>query len=218
MNYGEAYVNQESVRGVQAGDSVRAMRALLQTHDRERVVRFAAASRSPPCYLLAAQFLQASGAWLREPETLAKIRQFYAKAKSPAHTGAFFEACALAELDEGRDYERAAAALQVRRLRAQLDTVVVCSNEGPDGAAALCRRQRRSTRWRRATNRRQRRARRRRQSLRRTPRYAPSCCSPLRRRRPRRSRATRTRAWLAARTCSHRCVLSHCMHRKRADL
>jgi hypothetical protein len=98
---------------VQAGDAVKAMKALLHSGDRDRIVRFAQASRSREIYLLAAQYLQASGSWLQDEATLKNIVTFLSKAKSPQHLAAFYETCAQAEIDECRDYVRAEAAMQV---------------------------------------------------------------------------------------------------------
>lgn len=99
---------------LQAGEAVKAMKALLQSGDEERVTRFAQASRSRELYLLAAQFLQASGRWRGDPAALRTLAAFYAKAKSPQHTAAFHEGCAQAALDDGPDFGRAEAALAVR--------------------------------------------------------------------------------------------------------
>lgn len=49
------------------------MKALLHLGDQERILRFAMASRSQPVYLLAAQWLQASGAWLRDEAALKQV-------------------------------------------------------------------------------------------------------------------------------------------------
>jgi hypothetical protein len=98
---------------LQAGERTKAMKALLHTHDREKIIRFATVCRDPVVYLMAAQFLQTSGDWLHDVDTLAKITQFYNKAKSPLHTAQFYESCALVEINECRDYERACQALQV---------------------------------------------------------------------------------------------------------
>lgn len=51
---------------IQAGDPLKAMKALLHTGEQDRILRFATASRSPPVYLLAAQWMQASAAWLTD--------------------------------------------------------------------------------------------------------------------------------------------------------
>ena len=101
-------------RVLQAGDRIKAMKSLLATHDTDRILLFANVSRDPQVYLLAAHFLQASGSWLRDEGMHKKVVQLYAKAKSPMHTAAFYEACAQAEIDENRDYSKAVAALQAR--------------------------------------------------------------------------------------------------------
>lgn len=102
-----------STRCVQAGDRVKAMKALMLTHDAEKVTLFASVSRDPAVYLLAAQFLQTAGTWRHDEAAFSKLAQFYAKAKSPLHAAAFYETCAQAEMDEASDFVRAASALQV---------------------------------------------------------------------------------------------------------
>jgi intraflagellar transport protein 140 len=103
----------------QAGDRTKAMKALMHTHDREKVILFANVSRDPEVFLMAAQYLQTTGNWLQDAVTLKKILQFYTKAKRPLHLAAFYEACAQAEIDECRDYRRAADAMQARTSSAQ---------------------------------------------------------------------------------------------------
>ena len=101
---------------VQAGERTKAMQALMATHERDKIMLFANVSRDPAVYLMAAQFLQTSAGWRGDEATVKKILQFYTKAKSPAHLAAFYEGCAQAEMDEMREYGRAAAALRVRLL------------------------------------------------------------------------------------------------------
>jgi hypothetical protein len=43
---------------------MKAMKALLQTHDHDKIALFASACRDPQLYLMAAQFLQARPWWL----------------------------------------------------------------------------------------------------------------------------------------------------------
>lgn len=86
----------------------------MRSGDEERVTRFAQASRSRDLYLLAAQFLQASGRWRADDAALRTLAALYAKAKSPQHMAAFHEGCAQAALDDGPDFDRAEAALAVR--------------------------------------------------------------------------------------------------------
>lgn len=51
---------------MQAGDPLKAMKALLHTGEQDRILRFATASRSPQIFLLAAQWMQASVSWLND--------------------------------------------------------------------------------------------------------------------------------------------------------
>lgn len=98
---------------VQAGDRVKAMKSLLCSHDAEKIVLFANVSRQRELFLLAAQYLQSSQAWLHDEGSMKQIVALYTKAKSPEHLSSFFEACAMAEIDECRDYKRASVAMQV---------------------------------------------------------------------------------------------------------
>ena len=59
---------------MQAGDPIKAMKALLHTGEQDRILRFATASRSPPVFLLAAQWMQASVAWLHDEATRKQAR------------------------------------------------------------------------------------------------------------------------------------------------
>jgi intraflagellar transport protein 140 len=98
---------------LQAGERTKAMKALLHTHERDKIIRFATACRDPAVYLMAAQFLQTSGDWMNDGDALAKITQFYSKAKSPLHTARFYETCAQVKIEESQDYEGACQDLQV---------------------------------------------------------------------------------------------------------
>jgi len=95
----------------QAGDKVRAMKALLLSGDVEKIVFFAGVCRSKEIYILAANFLQTLP-WHVDAEILKHILEFYTKAKAYEQLSAFYEACSSAEIDEFRNYEKAAAALR----------------------------------------------------------------------------------------------------------
>jgi intraflagellar transport protein 140 len=95
----------------QAGDKLRAMKALLRSGDTEKVVFFAGVCRSRDIYVLAANYLQTLP-WHTDPELLRNIIDFYGKAKAFESLAAFYEACAAVEIDEYRNYEKAAAALR----------------------------------------------------------------------------------------------------------
>ena len=95
----------------QAGDKVRAMKALLRSGDTEKIVFFAGAARSKEIFVLAANHLQTLQ-WHLDPEILKSIIDFYTKAKAYDLLSTFYEACGAVEIDEFRNYEKAAAALR----------------------------------------------------------------------------------------------------------
>lgn len=68
----------------QAGDKVRAIKALLQSGDTEKIIFFAQVSRSKEIYILAANYLQ-SLAWQTDGDVLRTIIDFYSKAKANEH-------------------------------------------------------------------------------------------------------------------------------------
>jgi len=94
----------------QAGDKLRAMKALLQSGDTEKIIFFAGTARHPEVYVLAANYLQSLD-W-HDPEIMKNILLFYSKAKEFEKLASFYEACASVEIDEYRDYEKAAGALK----------------------------------------------------------------------------------------------------------
>jgi intraflagellar transport protein 140 len=94
----------------QAGDKSRAMKALLQSGDTEKIIFFAGTARQADVYLLAANYLQSLD-WHVE-DVMKNIILFYTKAKEFEKLGTFYEHCAQAEIDEYRDYEKAAGALK----------------------------------------------------------------------------------------------------------
>lgn len=95
----------------QAGDKVKAMKALLKSGDTEKIIFFAQVSRSKEIFILAANYLQ-SLSWHSDPELLKSIIDFYSKARAYEQLSSFYEACSLVEIDEFRNYEKALAALR----------------------------------------------------------------------------------------------------------
>jgi len=95
----------------QAGNKVKAMKALLKSGDTEKVVFFANVSRTPEVYVLAANYLQTLE-WHKDAEVLKNIQDFYTKARAYEQLSSFFEACATLEIDDFRNYEKALAALR----------------------------------------------------------------------------------------------------------
>jgi intraflagellar transport protein 140 len=93
----------------QAGDKTKAMKTLLQSNDTEKIIFFAGTARQADVYVLAANYLQSMD-W-HNPEVMKNIILFYTKAKEFEKLGTFYEHCAQAEIDEYRDYEKAAGAL-----------------------------------------------------------------------------------------------------------
>eukprot|EP01135_Chromosphaera_perkinsii_P005240 Nk52_evm9s327 gene=Nk52_evmTU9s327 len=95
----------------QAGDKLRAMRALLRSGDTEKIVFFAGVSRQRDVYIMAANYLQSLD-WRRDPETMKNIISFYTKARALDSLAGFYDACAQVEIDEYQNYEKAFGALK----------------------------------------------------------------------------------------------------------
>lgn len=95
----------------QAGDKVKAMKCLLKSGDTAKIVYFAGVSRSREIYILGANYLQSLN-WQADPEVLRRIVEFYTKGKALEQLAAFYEACALQEMDDNGDYDRALDALR----------------------------------------------------------------------------------------------------------
>ena len=123
LNYITQLFDLTQYSDLQAGDRQKAMKALMQTHDIDKIVLFANVSRNRDIYLVAAQYLQTSRSWLQDEGTMKTIAAFYTKAKSPEHLAGFYEACAQAEIDECRDYKRAITAMQVLPSGSFLDEI-----------------------------------------------------------------------------------------------
>lgn len=95
----------------QAGDKLRAIKALIKSGDTEKIVFFAGVSRQPDVFLLAANYLQMLD-WHADPELMKNIISFYSKAQAHDNLAGFYTACAQTEIDEYRDYEKALQAMQ----------------------------------------------------------------------------------------------------------
>uniref|UniRef100_A0A914XUQ0 Anaphase-promoting complex subunit 4-like WD40 domain-containing protein n=1 Tax=Plectus sambesii TaxID=2011161 RepID=A0A914XUQ0_9BILA len=95
----------------QAGSKTEAMRALLKSGDTEKIVFFANTARSKDIYVMAGNYLQTVN-WKDDPNMMKQIETFYNKGGAPDSLAGFYEACAQVEIDDYRDYEKAASALQ----------------------------------------------------------------------------------------------------------
>ncbi|KAJ8931389.1 hypothetical protein NQ314_015707 [Rhamnusium bicolor] len=94
----------------QAGDKIRAMKALLKSGDTEKIIFFAGVSRQREIYIMAANYLQSLD-WQNQPEVLRNIITFYSKGKALDLLANFYVACAQVEIDEFQNYEKAFGAL-----------------------------------------------------------------------------------------------------------
>uniref|UniRef100_A0A0R3RNF2 Tetratricopeptide repeat protein n=1 Tax=Elaeophora elaphi TaxID=1147741 RepID=A0A0R3RNF2_9BILA len=94
----------------QAGNKLDAMRSLIKSGDTGRIVFFATAARNKEIYILAANYLQTLN-WKEDGDLMKQIELFYNKANAYEHLSSFYEACAQVEIDDYRDYNKAADAL-----------------------------------------------------------------------------------------------------------
>lgn len=94
----------------QAGDKIKAMKALLKSGDTERIVFFANVSRQREIYVMAANYLQSLD-WRNSRDIIKHIVTFYTKGKALDLLASFYEACAQDEIDEYQNYEKALDAL-----------------------------------------------------------------------------------------------------------
>uniref|UniRef100_A0A1B6C8A4 Intraflagellar transport protein 140 homolog n=1 Tax=Clastoptera arizonana TaxID=38151 RepID=A0A1B6C8A4_9HEMI len=94
----------------QAGNKIKAMKALLKSGDTEKVIFFATVSRQREIYIMAANYLQSLD-WQAKPELLKSIITFYTKGRAPNLLANFYIACAQVEIDEYGNYEKALGAL-----------------------------------------------------------------------------------------------------------
>ncbi|XP_066239057.1 intraflagellar transport protein 140 homolog isoform X1 [Saccopteryx leptura] len=94
----------------QAGNKLKAMKALLKSGDTEKIVFFAGVSKQREIYIMAANYLQSLD-WRKEPETMKNIISFYTKARALDLLAAFYDACAQVEINEYQNYDKAHGAL-----------------------------------------------------------------------------------------------------------
>uniref|UniRef100_A0A672G1D3 Intraflagellar transport 140 homolog (Chlamydomonas) n=1 Tax=Salarias fasciatus TaxID=181472 RepID=A0A672G1D3_SALFA len=94
----------------QAGNKLKAMRALLKSGDTEKIVFFANVCRQKELFIMAANYLQSLD-WQKDPEILKTIIGFYTKGRAPDLLAGFYEACAQVEIDDYQNYEKALDAL-----------------------------------------------------------------------------------------------------------
>lgn len=94
----------------QAGNKLKAMRALLKSGDTEKIVFFASVCRQKDLFIMAANYLQSLD-WRKNPEILKTIIGFYTKGRAPDLLAGFYEACAQVEIDDYQNYEKALDAL-----------------------------------------------------------------------------------------------------------
>nr|XP_014351262.1 PREDICTED: intraflagellar transport protein 140 homolog [Latimeria chalumnae] len=77
----------------QAGNKLKAMRALLKSGDTEKIIFFAGVSRQKEIYIMAANYLQSLD-WRKEPEIMKNIISFYTKGRALELLAGFYDACA----------------------------------------------------------------------------------------------------------------------------
>ncbi|KAF0771516.1 Uncharacterized protein FWK35_00000315 [Aphis craccivora] len=94
----------------QAGQKIKAMKALLKSGDTEKIIFYANVSRQHEIYVMAANYLQTLD-WQERPEFLKTIVSFYTKGKAPHLLANFYISCAQLEVDEYRNYNKAVGAL-----------------------------------------------------------------------------------------------------------
>lgn len=94
----------------QAGNRVKAMKALLKSGDTEKIVFFANVSKQKDIYIMAANYLQSLD-WSRDAEIMKNIISFYTKGRALDSLASFYDACAQVEMDEYQNYDKALGAL-----------------------------------------------------------------------------------------------------------
>uniref|UniRef100_A0A336M4N6 CSON011732 protein n=1 Tax=Culicoides sonorensis TaxID=179676 RepID=A0A336M4N6_CULSO len=94
-----------------AGDKIRAMKSLLKSGDKDKIIYFASMSRQKEVYIMAANYLQGLD-YQSDPKVLKNIVQFYTKAQAYDLLSNFYARAAQIEVNEFRDYKKALTALQ----------------------------------------------------------------------------------------------------------
>eukprot|EP00698_Gefionella_okellyi_P002980 TRINITY_DN12813_c0_g1_i1.p1 TRINITY_DN12813_c0_g1~~TRINITY_DN12813_c0_g1_i1.p1 ORF type:complete len:1394 (-),score=371.65 TRINITY_DN12813_c0_g1_i1:33-4172(-) len=95
----------------QAGDKMKAMKALLRSGDTEKIIIFANVARTAEIFVIAANYLQTLD-WRTDGDIMKSIIAFYNKAKAYDSLSIFYDACAQVEVDDFRDYDKALVALK----------------------------------------------------------------------------------------------------------
>ena len=88
-----------------------AMKSLLKSNDTNKIIYYATMTKKREVYIIAANYLQNMD-WHSDQDITKAIITFYTKAKAPESLSLFYSACAQVEIDEYRDYEKAAEALR----------------------------------------------------------------------------------------------------------
>jgi intraflagellar transport protein 140 len=112
---GDGLVSQRSyhlaaMKFTQAGNKIKAMKALLKSGDTERITFFANVSRQKEIYVMAANYLQSLN-WRGNTDIMKNIIGFYTKGRAFETLANFYDTCAKAEIEEYQDYDRAQGAL-----------------------------------------------------------------------------------------------------------
>ncbi|CAD6192416.1 unnamed protein product [Caenorhabditis auriculariae] len=96
----------------QAGDKLKAMRALLKSGDVQKIRFFANTARNKEIFILAANFLQTTD-WQSDPAIIKDIETFYTKSQSYEHLANFYKSCAVMEAENWRAFDKSLAALDM---------------------------------------------------------------------------------------------------------
>jgi intraflagellar transport protein 140 len=99
---------------MEANLPVKALKAVIKGGDTEKVISFANLARSQEAWVLAANYLQNSN-WQNDPEMIKHITTFYQKARKWESLSNFYISCAMLEIDEYKNYEKALSALEVAK-------------------------------------------------------------------------------------------------------
>lgn len=95
----------------QAGNKVKAMKALLKCADTGKIIFYAQKCRSKDIYIMAANYLQTLD-WRNDSDIMTNITVFYTKGKALEKLSHFYEVCAQNEIDEYQSYDKALTALK----------------------------------------------------------------------------------------------------------
>ena len=90
---------------------MKGFKCLLKLGDIEKITYYAQMAKNQQIYIFAANFLQNTN-WHSSPDIMKSILLFYSKAKAWDNLANFFDACASAEIDEHRDYDKAQNAMR----------------------------------------------------------------------------------------------------------